>query len=228
MATQQENDSTAKTGKIMQLLDWTYEKAVNGVSGLDSAYELAESYKDPNLSREEQANSLIRWQNTKAATSGFVTGLGGFATLPITIPANVASVIYVQVRMIAAIAHLGGYDIKNDKVKSLVYACLVANSATDIFKDIGIAAGQKIGMAMVKKIPGEIIKKINQMVGFRLLTKTGQSGVINLSKAVPVLGGIIGGSIDLYTTNKVGDIAVETFIKRSAQGRKSGAKRPRN
>jgi len=30
--------------KIEQALDWAYNKSVNGVVGLDSAYELAESY----------------------------------------------------------------------------------------------------------------------------------------------------------------------------------------
>lgn len=30
--------------KIMQALDWAYDKAINGVTGLDSASELAESY----------------------------------------------------------------------------------------------------------------------------------------------------------------------------------------
>lgn len=30
--------------KIMSLLDWGYDKAVNGVPGLGSAQELAESY----------------------------------------------------------------------------------------------------------------------------------------------------------------------------------------
>ena len=64
--------------QIASALDWAYEKSVNGVAGLDSAEELADTYrKGNNDSVYDQANSLIRWQNTKAATSGFVTGLGG-------------------------------------------------------------------------------------------------------------------------------------------------------
>lgn len=209
------NDLTES--KIQQVLEWAYEKAVNGVPGLDTAKDLANSYKNSSQSLIEQANSLIRWQNSKAATSGFLAGLGGIMTLPITVPANVASVIYVQIRMIAAIAHLGGYDLKNDKVKALVYACLVANSAKDILKDVGIAAGNKLAMSLVMKIPGEFIKKINTYVGFKLLTKAGSTGVINLTKVIPIIGGIVGGSFDLYTTNKIGDIARETFIELSEQ-----------
>ena len=206
--------------KIMQAVEWAYEKAVNGVPGLDSAQELADSYHGNGESLIDNANSLIRWQNTKAATSGFLAGLGGLMTLPLTLPANITSVLYVQIRMIAAIAYMGGYDLKDDRVKTLVYACLVANSAKDILKDIGVAAGNKIAMRLVLKIPGEVIKKINQSVGFRLVTKTGSTGLVNLTKAVPVLGGIVGGSFDLYTTNKIGDIARDTFITNSE--RRSG------
>ena len=94
--------------KIMQALDWTYDKAVNGVAGIDSASEMASDYMKKEGSIIGQANSLIRWQNTKAGTSGFLSGLGGLITMPITIPANITSVMYVQVLMIAAIAHMGG------------------------------------------------------------------------------------------------------------------------
>ncbi|PCJ11890.1 MAG: EcsC family protein, partial [Candidatus Neomarinimicrobiota bacterium] len=30
--------------KIMEALDWTYDKAVNGVTGLDTAQDMAEEY----------------------------------------------------------------------------------------------------------------------------------------------------------------------------------------
>jgi hypothetical protein len=46
--------------KMQQVLDFAYDKAINGVAGLDSAIELAESYKN-NESLDEQCNSLIRW-----------------------------------------------------------------------------------------------------------------------------------------------------------------------
>ena len=83
----------------MQALNWAYDKSINGVPGLDSASELAADYMKQEGTRHDQANSLIRWQNTKAGTSGFLTGLGGIITMPVTVPANIASVMYVQIRM---------------------------------------------------------------------------------------------------------------------------------
>ena len=199
-------------GVIMKTLDYAYDKAVNGVPGLDSAQEMAENYIAKGGNRTEMANSLIRWQNTKAGTSGFLTGLPGVIAMPITIPVNIASVLYVQVRMIAAIACLGGHDIKDDKVKSLVYLCMAGNGAKDIIKDIGIVVGKKIATQTVKNISGKTISVINQKVGFRLLTKFGEKGAINIGKAIPLLGGIIGGTFDVVATNTIGNIARNTFI----------------
>lgn len=198
--------------KIMAALDWGYEKSVNGIPGLDSAQELADSYMRKKGSRIEQANSLISWQNTKAGTSGFLSGLGGIIFMPVTLPANITSVIYLQIRMIAAIAHMGGYDIKDDRVKSLVYVCLTGNSAKEIMKGAGITIGTKLTTNAIKSISGKTIAAINQKVGFRLVTKFGEKGAINLGKAVPIIGGVIGGGLDIISTNTIGNVARNTFI----------------
>lgn len=202
-----------KQQKIMQVLDWAYTKATNGVPGLDSAEDLARSYMKNGGSQYEQANALIRWQNSKAATSGFLTGLGGIMTLPVAMPANVASVLYVQIRMVTAIAYIGGYDPQDDQVKTTAYGCLVANSAKDVLKDIGVSIGNKVAMNAVKSISGKTLQEINKKVGFKLLTKFGEKGVINLGKAVPLVGGVIGGTFDAYTTNAIGNIARKVFIQ---------------
>ena len=70
---------------------------------------------------------------------------------------------------------------------------------------------KKITEQGIKKISFEIIKKINQAVGFRLLTKFGQKGVINLGKTIPVVGGVVGGTVDSLSTNIIGKVAKETF-----------------
>ncbi|SES24584.1 EcsC protein family protein [Gracilibacillus ureilyticus] len=127
--------------KITQLLDWAYEKAVNGLPGIETASELAENYIRKHPSVDNAIDSLIRWQNAKGVTSGFLTGLGGLITLPVAIPANVASVMYVQIRMIATIAHMRGYDLKDDQVKTFVFVCLTGQAAADILKQAGVKLG---------------------------------------------------------------------------------------
>lgn len=207
-----ENEKKLSPSIIMKAMDWAYDKAINGVSGVDSAEEMASDYLQGEGTLRDKANSLIRWQNAKAGATGFITGLGGLLTLPVALPANITTVLFVQIRMIAAIAKMGGYDLKNDRVKSLVYSCLVASSALDVAKQTGIAIGERVAMNAIKNMSGEIVKQINQKVGFRLFTKFGEKGIVNFGKAIPVVGGIIGGLFDTVSTNTIGNVARDTFL----------------
>ena len=204
-------------GKIMQALNWAYDKALDGsIPGTDSSYELAENYLKGEADIVDKVNSLIRWQNTKSATTGFVSGLGGIITMPVAIPASIATVIYVQIRMVAAIAIMGEYDVKDDRVKTLVFSCLVGNAAKDILKGTGVVIGSKMTTQLIKGISKETIFAINKRVGFRLLTKFGEKGAINLGKMIPLVGGLIGATFDGISTNIIGNIARKTFIESGA------------
>lgn len=208
-----ENDfSLLSQNIVLKSLDWAYEKAIYGVKGLDSAAELANNYLKGKGTLIEQVNSLIKWQNTKAGTSGFITGLGGLLTMPVTLPTNITSVLYIQIRMVAAIAIMGGYDVKDDRVKTLVYSCVAANSTAEVAKTFGLKLGEKLMKEGIKRLSKETIIRINQAVGFRLLTKFGQKGVINMGKSVPFIGGIISATFDIVSTNIIGNIAREIFI----------------
>lgn len=212
MVQQFSGSDTLSSGAILQVLDWAYGKAIDGVPGLESAAELGDEYLRLGPDTEAGVNSLIRWQNTKAATSGFITGLGGMLAMPVMIPANIASVLFLQIRMIAAIAHMGEHGLRDDRVKSLIFACVAGNAAKDILKDVGIELGQQLTIQALKRISSQTINSINQKVGFRLLSKFGEKGAINMGKAVPLLGGLIGATFEAVATNTVGNIARDTFI----------------
>ena len=151
----------------------------------------------------------------KTGTSGFLSGLGSVLTLPAAIPANLASVIFVQIRMIAAIAHLGGHDMRTDRVRTLCYVCMCGSAAIDVPKGVGINLGAKLTVHAIKKLPGKTLTRINQAVGFRLITKFGEKGSINLGKMVPVTGGVMGGAFDATSTRSIGKIARTIFIEMS-------------
>lgn len=203
---------------ILKSLDWVYEKATSDKSivGLKSSLDLAKDYMCDDKSPQEQANSLVNYQVAKAATSGFITGLPGLLAIPVTLPANITSVLFVQVQMIAAIAHIGGHNIKDDKVKTLVFLCLTGSATTGILKDAGIKVGERLAANMIKNLSGQVVKEINKKVGMKLLTKAGEKGVINLGKLIPVVGGVISGTIDGVSTNIVGNKSIDLFISKGA------------
>ena len=200
--------------EMMSLLDKCYDGALEGIlPGERTVEELAEDYLMKNSNKEKAIDDLIAYQTVLCGTNGFVAGLGGLLVLPVAIPANIASVIYVQLRMIAAIAYINGYDIHSDQVRILAYTCLTGSSATNILKNVGIKIGEKAAVNALKKIPGAILVKINQQVGFRLVTKFGQKGLINLGKMIPILGGVIGGGFDTVTTIGIGNITKVVFAR---------------
>lgn len=199
--------------EIMQLLDKLYDQSIHGIAKVSpSVEELANNYLEKSNDATIAAKKFINYQIAKCTTSGFVTGLGGLITLPVAIPANVGSVMYVQMRMIACLAYMGGYDTNSDQVQTLVYACLAGISIDQILKQAGIQFGNKFVMAMVKKIPGEVLTKINQKVGFRFVTKFGTKGIVNIGKAVPVVGGVISGGFDFVETKVIANRAYKMFI----------------
>ena len=197
-----------------KVLDSLYSMALDGVPKMSrSVDQLAHDYLTKADNPAKAAHSLAMMQIAKCGTSGFVSGLGGVLTLPIALPANVTSVLYIQMRMIAAIAKIGGYDIRSDQVKTLAYICLTGHSVTRVLADSGMKIGQKTLTATIAKIPGQALVKINQKVGYRLLTKFGEKGVINLGKMVPIAGGVIGGSIDCASTFVIAQNAIKVFIQ---------------
>ncbi len=200
--------------EMMNLLDVCYDKALQGVlPGEKSIEELAEDYLAKTISREKAIDKLIGYQTVLCGTNGFITGLGGLLVLPVAISANVAGVIYVQLRMIAAIAHINGYDIYSDQVRTIAYTCLTGSSAANVLKNTGIKIGEKVAINAIKKIPVEVLVKINQQVGFRLVTKFGQKGLVNFGKMIPLVGGVVGGVFDTGMTLTIGNIAKKVFLE---------------
>ncbi|MGA7384981.1 MAG: hypothetical protein WBW81_09940 [Methylocella sp.] len=131
---------------MMQALEWGYEHATAAIlPGLDSAVDLAESHlKSCGGNREKAINHLIARHVGYAGAVGFVSNIGGFITMPVTVPVNVGSVFLIQLRVIAAIAHLRGYPVKDEQVKTLAFICLTGSSAAAVLQEAGIGLGAKL------------------------------------------------------------------------------------
>lgn len=189
-------ETSEKIQKGVALLNRVYDLALNGIPMVSEPLnELVNSYLSKTKNSDEAIKQFIRYQKIKCATTGFVTGVGGLITLPVTLPADMASSLYIEMRMIAAIAIMRGYNIQDDQVKTAIFLCFAGNAAGDVIKQVGIKSLQTITIKkLLPKLTGDMIKAINKKVGFRLITKTGSKGVANLTKWVPLLGGVVGGT----------------------------------
>jgi len=212
--------------QMVEILESVYAKALDGIPGASPSIEqFADDYLSKHGNPKQAARELAKWQVAKCGASGFLTGLGGLIVVPVAIPANLASVLYVQLRMVAAIAKMGGYDVRSDQVQTMVYACLVGTALSDVLKEAGVKIGQKGLQTAISKIPGKVLTSINQKVGFRLITKAGTTGVINLTKLLPVAGGVVNGAFDVATTKIIAANARSIFIDGKVPVSKKGRKK---
>lgn len=204
----------AKQGKLKEaggeLIDAILHVGINGAGQFKGAVEVAHECRRHSQGDVEDAiRRTIRTHRRIVTTAGFAAGFGGLPVMAVSVPVDV-TVLYVQAtRMTASVAHLRGYDVNSEEVKSLIAVSLLGAAGTEVLAKAGVNIGGKMSVAALRKLPAKVLTKINQAVGFRLLTKFGVKGAINLSKAVPVVSSGIGAGI-----NAAGITTIATYAKR--------------
>ena len=201
---------------VIKAMNYIVKQGVDGVGPLCSAEKLANEYilDTSYADNENRVSSLINWEVSKNFTSGFLSGLGGLITLPVTVPAGLGASWIIQARMSGAIASIHGHKTTDDRVRTLILLSLLGDVGKEVLKSVAVEAGVKYTKSfIIQHLSGNILKEINKAVGFRLVTKAGQNGVVNLSKAVPFVGGIICGTIDASACWTVGHAANKIFKK---------------
>lgn len=195
-----------------KLINWILDAGIKGLGVLPPASQVAANhFNECERDVEKAIDSVIGWRTAHAAGTGFVTGLGGLATLPLAIPASLASSYALGANTIGAIADLRGHDTGSDTVRTLILLALIGETAGDILKQSGIAVGNQIGKQLIQQVPGKVLIEINKKVGFRLITKAGEKGAINLMKLVPIAGGVVGAAFDATFIQTCGRTAKSFF-----------------
>ena len=196
-----------------RLVERLLRYGLGGHGRLEGSRPLAAKYASDTSFADDDARvrALIRSHTLMNFGTGFITGLGGLVTLPVSVPAALTASWMIHTRLSGAIATLHGHDIDDDRVQTFVLFTLLGDSGKTVLRNAGITVANRIALRNVEAIPGRLITEINKRVGMRLITKAGERGVVNLTKAVPVAGGIVGGGIDALYCNAVGRRAHALF-----------------
>ncbi len=205
----------ADEGVVMSLVQGVLAHGVDGLGPMSSSANLADEYRRDHSysSVTERVDAMIRWEASKNFGTGFVTGMGGLITLPVAIPASMYANWFVQARLAGGIASLYGYSTGEERVRTFILLSLIGDAGREVVKNAGVQIGNKLGMKAVGAIPGKVLIEINKKVGFRLITKAGEKGIINLTKTVPILGGMVGGTVDGLACAGVGKTAKGIFAR---------------
>jgi len=204
-------DSTA-TALVERLVN----AGIDGIGPLDPAAVTADQARARHSRVEDAIDDLVTSHAKLAAAGGFVTGLGGFVTLPLALPANIAGFYGVATRMVAGIAHLRGYDLSRPEVRTAVLLTLVGADSKSLLQRNGFSPMGKITDLALGRLPAPALMVLNKGIGFRLLSQVGKKSLSRLGRGVPLAGGVIGGGLDWWLLRKIADSARREFTERSA------------
>lgn len=205
-------DPTADDGAINKVVGMLLDVGLDGRGPIDSATQIAESALREKGSAEEAVRAIARGTMLRGGVGGFVTGLGGFVTMPIALPANVLEFYVQATRMVGAIATLRGYDVADERIRTAVLLTLVGSRSDEVLKKAGMATGGgRVTSMALRGLPPAALMVINKAVGFNLMRGVGTRVLGKLGRGVPIAGGFVGAGIDTYMMKKIADHAMREF-----------------
>lgn len=216
------DDPRSDPGAVDRLVDLLVDVGIDGRGPLPPVRAVAEqALAKAGGDRERAITALARRSTLTGGLGGFVTGLGGFVLMPVSLPVNVAEFYLQATRMVAGIATLRGYDVSEPEVRTAILLTLVGSEADEVLKRTGMhsATGTVTSYAL-KGLPPAALMMVNKAVGFRLVRGVSEKTLAGLGRGVPLAGGVLGGGIDGWMMKKIADHALKEFPARDdAPGR---------
>jgi hypothetical protein len=199
-------------GMVARLIQVLLDAGIDGLGPLKSARELADLARRDTRTTEGAVKKIVRSHVVKGGVGGFVTGVGGFLTMPVALPANVVEFYVGATRMVAAIATLRGYDVADPQVRTGVLLTLVGSEADEVLARAGLTGGSGKVLGVVgQQLPPAALLMLNKAIGFRLLRGLGEKAFARLGRGIPLAGGVLGGGIDVWMMKRIADHAMSEF-----------------
>ena len=207
------DDPRPDPGTVDKLVGTLVDVGLEGRGPLDPVSEVADrALAKAGGDREKAIAALARRSTLTGGVGGFVTGIGGFVTMPVSLPVNVAEFYLQAVRMVGGIATLRGYDVSEPRVRTAVLLSLVGSDAEEVLQKAGMTSvsGRATSYAL-KGLPPAALMMVNKAVGFRLMRGVSEKLLARLGRGVPLAGGVVGGGIDGFMMKKIADHAMKEF-----------------
>lgn len=215
----------------LQMLRTLYDRAVDGLPVLGTPAEEAQRLKQK-MDLDEAADHLIYRAVLFSGATGFVCGLPGYLSMPLTIPSNVAGVLLVQFHMCAAIAALEGRAPRAASTRERAIQCVLdsdaaghqqADTPNSETADGVEHGGEAHGSPHEDEVTG-LLGRVTTKLGERGLRFVGEQAIQwayraarrgnRGSRGIPLLGGAIGAITDGVETQSVGHRARRAFLNR--------------
>lgn len=193
------------------------ERAIDGAGPFRGAAAAADArLRESGGQREAAVASVIDAHVRAAGAQGFITNLGGFVSMTVGIPANVSGLALLQCHLVAGIAHLHGYDLRDPRVRNAVLACLLGEAGVrELVRSgrlpsapMGLATSPVHDPALDVTIAEDVTAELFGRIGGRRLATT-------VARRVPMVGGGVGAVGDGVSTYRVGRYAEQELRPRA-------------
>jgi hypothetical protein len=181
------------------------------------------------VSREDiglLSKKLILTRTSQSSMASFVAGIPGGFAMAATIPADILQFFGMALRLAQELSYLYGSQdlwvegkLDDERIRNqLILYCGVMFGVSSAVSGVRVLSTQ-ISKTALKKIPQKaltktfwypIVKKTANLVGVSVTKKTFAQGV---SKAVPIIGGVISGSINFASMMPMANRLNETLDK---------------
>jgi len=203
---------TGDDGAVDRLVRLLLDVGLDGRGPVASAQEVADEALREAGSREAAVRKVARAALVGGGVGGFVTGVGGFVTMPVALPANMAEFYLQATRMVGAVAALRGHDLADERIRTAVLLTLVGSRSEDVLTKAGIStAGGRVASVALRNLPPAALMVVNKAIGFRLVRGVGERTLTRLGRGVPVAGGVVGGGLDVWMMKRIADHAMKEF-----------------
>jgi EcsC protein family len=211
------NGSTRQPARLSELapgltaafLREALHRAIHGIGPLPPAAKAADKQLREQKGNVDKAiREVIENHVRYAGAQGFVTNLGGLATMAFAVPTNITGLALVECRMVAGIAHLRGYDLTDPRVKNAVLACLLGEDAVRGLVTTKKLPAPPMALATAPAHDPWLDEVVCAEVASDLVTKVaGKRLAGTAGRRIPFVGGFIGAGADGYATWQIGRYA---------------------
>lgn len=146
---------------------------------------------------------------------GFLTSIGGWITVPVGLPTNIAGLAVLSVRMTAAIAHLRGYDVEDPRVRSAVTLTILGEDLVRKLVAAGKMPASPLGVATAPTFDADLERQISERVMGSLTGRMSSKHLaVVVMRGIPLVGGGVGAVVDGWLTYGLGGYVKREFVAR--------------
>ena len=191
------------------------EVAVNGGKVVPSAKSAAAKALVKHGSVDAAIEALISTHLRLATAQGFVTNVSGIVASIVGLPANLAGVAVTQIRMVATIAHLRGYDIDDPRVRTAMTLCLLGEHGVGQLIQRSELPTTPLAIATAPVFDASLDALVAEKVFGEMANRIGgRRAAVVLVRRIPLVGGGVSGVLDAWHTNSIGAYAKTQFVTR--------------